>query len=52
MNEFVESILEDRQPLVDVYEALAMTIPGIVAHESAMRDGERLPIPQYGKYEG
>jgi predicted dehydrogenase len=47
MNEFITAILEDREPLVDIYEALAMTIPGIVAHESALRGGERLKIPQY-----
>ncbi|MFQ6134120.1 MAG: Gfo/Idh/MocA family protein [Armatimonadota bacterium] len=49
MNEFVTAILEDRDPLVDIYEALAMTVPGIVAHQSALRDGERLPVPQYRK---
>jgi predicted dehydrogenase len=47
MHEFVTAILEDRQPSVDIYEALAMTVPGIVAHESATRDGETLKIPQY-----
>lgn len=47
MHEFITAILEDREPLVNIYEALAMTIPGIVAHESAMKDGERLKIPQY-----
>lgn len=47
MHEFISSILEDRQPLVDIYEALAMTVPGIVAHQSALKDGERLKIPQY-----
>ena len=31
---------------VDVYEALAYTVPGIVAHESALKGGERLTIPQ------
>jgi hypothetical protein len=41
------SILEDREPLVNVYEALAMTVPGIVAHESALKGGERLRIPQF-----
>jgi predicted dehydrogenase len=49
MNEFVTAILEDRAPLVDVYEALSMTAPGIVAHQSALRNGERLPVPQYRK---
>ena len=46
-NEFITSILENREPLVNVYEALAMTVPGIVAHQSALRDGETLKIPQY-----
>ncbi len=46
-NEFIMSIIEDRQPLVNVYEALAMTIPGVVAHQSALKDGELLKIPQY-----
>ena len=47
-NEFITSILEDRQPLVNIYEALAMTVPGIIAHQSALKDGETLNIPQYG----
>lgn len=47
MNEFVAAIIEGRNPLIDVYEALAMTVPGIVAHQSALRDGERLPVPRY-----
>jgi predicted dehydrogenase len=47
MHEFISAILQNREPLVNVDEALAMTIPGIVAHQSALRDGERLRIPQY-----
>jgi len=47
MQEFIYAILDDRRPLIDVYEALAMTVPGIVAHRSALRDGERLPVPVY-----
>jgi predicted dehydrogenase len=47
MNEFITSIIEDRKPLVDIITALNMTIPGIVAHESAMKGGEWLKIPQY-----
>ena len=46
-NEFVTAILEDRQPLVNVYEALAMTVPGIVAHQSALKNGETLKVPQH-----
>jgi predicted dehydrogenase len=47
-NEFITSILEDRRPLVNIYEALAMTVPGVVAHKSALKSGETLKIPQYG----
>jgi len=46
-NEFIESILLDRMPLVNIYQALSMTVPGIVAHQSALKDGETLKIPQY-----
>jgi len=47
MCEFVEAILLDRMPLVDVAQSLNMTVSGIVAHESALKDGELLKIPQY-----
>ena len=47
MSEFVEAILQDRKPLVDVAQSLAMTVGGIVAHQSAMKNGELLKIPQF-----
>ena len=47
MDEFVSSVLLDRKPLIDIAIALNMTIPGIVAHQSALKDGETLKIPQY-----
>jgi len=46
-NEFVTAILEDRKPLVNIAWALNMTVAGIVAHQSALKDGELLKIPQY-----
>jgi predicted dehydrogenase len=46
-HEFVRAVLDGRRPLVDVAAALNMTVPGIVAHRSALRDGELLKIPQY-----
>ncbi len=48
-NEFISAILEDRQPAVNVYEAVAYTLPGIVAHQSALRGGELLKIKDYGQ---
>ena len=47
MNEFVLSIIQERKPLVDVAQALNMTVGGIVAHQSALKDGERMKVPQY-----
>jgi hypothetical protein len=47
MNEFVSAILEDRSPLVNIAQALNMTVAGIVAHQSALKDGELLKIPQF-----
>jgi predicted dehydrogenase len=46
-DEFVSAILQDRQPLVDISMALNMTVSGILAHESAMKDGEWLKIPVF-----
>ena len=46
-NEFVHSILQNRKPLVDIAWGLNMTVAGIVAHQSALKDGETLKIPQY-----
>jgi len=46
-HEFVMSIIENRKPLVDIAWALNMTVAGIVAHQSALKDGELLKIPQY-----
>jgi predicted dehydrogenase len=48
-HEFIRSIVENRNPAVDVYEAIAYTLPGIIAHQSALRDGEVLKIKDYGK---
>jgi predicted dehydrogenase len=47
MSEFVDAILRDRKPWVDVAQALNMTVAGIVAHQSALKGGELLKIPQY-----
>lgn len=45
--EFVNALLEDREPSIDVYESLAMTVPGLVAHKSALKDGETMKVPSF-----
>ena len=46
-NEFLTAILENRPPLVDIAMSLNMTVPGIIAHQSALKDGERLKVPHF-----
>ncbi len=47
MNEFITAILEDRRPLVNIAWALNLTVAGILAHESALKEGELMKIPQF-----
>jgi predicted dehydrogenase len=47
MNEFVTAIIQNRTPMVNVAEALNMTVAGVVASQSAKKDGELLKVPQY-----
>jgi predicted dehydrogenase len=46
-SDFIESILLDRKPIVDISEALNMTLSGVIAHKSALKDGEWMKVPQY-----
>ena len=46
-NNFIESILLDKKPIVDVCDALNITLSGVIAHKSALKDGEWMKIPQY-----
>jgi predicted dehydrogenase len=48
-HEFVRAIIEERHPAVDIWEAIAYTLPGIVAHQSALRGGEPMKIRDYGR---
>ena len=47
--EFIDALVADREPAIDVYESLAMTAPGIVAHQSALKNGEQLAVPSFDK---
>lgn len=48
-HEFIDSLVNDRPPEIDIYESLAYTAPGIVAHKSAIRGGELMKIPSFDK---
>jgi predicted dehydrogenase len=47
-HEFISAIQEDRHPSVNIWEAIAYTLPGIVAHQSALKGGAALKIRDYG----
>ena len=46
-HEFIDALLNNRQPSVNIYESLAYTVPGIIAHESALKKGELMKIPNF-----
>jgi predicted dehydrogenase len=48
VNEFIQAVGNKELPPNNVWTAARYTIPGIVAHESAMRGGELLEIPDFG----
>ena len=45
--EFIDALVEEREPSIDLYEALAMTVPGIIAHQSALNGGKQLEVPSF-----
>jgi predicted dehydrogenase len=47
VHEFVRSLIERRPPAVDATRAANWTAAGLCAHESAMRGGEPVPIPDF-----
>ncbi|GGO50830.1 oxidoreductase [Streptomyces daqingensis] len=48
VDDFVNSVNEGTLPSVNAWVAARYTVPGIVAHDSARRDGERLAVPDFG----
>lgn len=47
VREFVDSILHDAKPPIDVYDALDFTVPGLVSQESIRRGSVPLPVPDF-----
>ena len=48
-HEFISAVVEERDPDVDVYEAVAYTAPGHYAHESALQGGKPIKIEDFGR---
>jgi hypothetical protein len=47
VNEFVSALVEDRDPFPNAEQAANWTSVGICAHESALKGGERVDIPDF-----
>ena len=45
VRDFLNSIARETPPPIDIYRALDMALPGLCAHESAVRGGELVPVP-------
>ncbi|MCX6376489.1 MAG: Gfo/Idh/MocA family oxidoreductase [Armatimonadetes bacterium] len=46
-HEFIDALVNERPPTIDIYESLAITVPGIIAHKSALEGGKQMKIPQF-----
>ncbi len=46
LRDFIRCIIEDTDPPLDVDDGIRMSLPGIIANESALRGGETLEIPE------
>jgi predicted dehydrogenase len=48
VDEFVDAIANERTPAINVWEAVRYMAAGVMAHQSALRDGEPLDVPDWG----
>ncbi len=47
VHEFIRSIIEKRQPIIDAVTAANWTAAGLCAHESAMASGREVIVPEF-----
>lgn len=48
VHEFVDAVANGRQPAINIWEAARYMVMGVRAHQSALRDGETLDVPDWG----
>jgi len=48
VHEFVDSVNRERLPRINIWEAVRYCAPGFVAHQSALKGGELLKVPDWG----
>jgi len=47
-HEFVDAVANNRQPAINAWEAVRYMAAGVMAHKSALKDGEMLEVPDWG----
>jgi predicted dehydrogenase len=52
VHEFVDAIAHGRTPAINAWEAVRYMAAGVMAHKSAMREGELLDVPDWGDAPG
>jgi predicted dehydrogenase len=52
VHEFVEAVAQERTPAINAWEAARYMAAGVMAHKSALRDGEILEVPDWGDAPG
>jgi predicted dehydrogenase len=48
VHEFVSALAAGRAPAINAWQSARYLAPGVIAHESAQRDGEWLDVPDWG----
>lgn len=48
VDDFVKCCVSGDLPPCNAWEAARYVVPGLTAHDSALRGGERLPVPDFG----
>lgn len=48
VHEFCSAVAEGRSPVINAWEAARYMAMGVMAHKSALRDGETLEVPDWG----
>jgi len=51
-DDFVTAVVQRSLPPVNAWVAARFTLPGIVAHQSALAGGARLTVPDFGDAPG
>jgi predicted dehydrogenase len=48
VHEFVDAVAHDRTPAINAWEAVRYMAAGVAAHQSALRDGKLVAVPDWG----